>query len=174
MFNPYRHLQTKIRSLLVSEAKMSAEERRANSWMLQIACAGTKFTVGKGDVNTMFYQFGDDERKANYPDWVLEHLDALGSQKFTRYEVIDTDGNVKNFWSLARIRRKFTPKAGMRVVGIRGLDHELERELVLIVNRDKEGAPAWHDAKGTKQFARFQKEQAALVKKADDEADDEE
>jgi hypothetical protein len=143
--------------------------------MIQVDCAGTKLLVGKGDVNTMFYQFGTDERQANYPDWVLEHLETLGSQPFTRYEVVDTDGEVLNsYWSLARLKRRLKPEIGTRVVGVRGLNHELERELVLIVNRDRSGANSWQTAKGTKQFARFKKEQEALAAaRAETETDDE-
>lgn len=160
--NPYRHLQTKIRALLATEAKMSEQERRANSWMIQVNCADTKLLVGKGDVNTMFYQFGDDKRKVNYADWLLEHLEVLAAQPYTRYLLTLPGGETRNYWSLESIRKRVEPELGMRVVGIRGIMPVLEKELVLIVNNGSDALGfQWCTAKGTKQAIRFAKNEAA-------------
>jgi hypothetical protein len=117
-FNPYRHLLSKITALLRLEAKMTAEERRANQWQLLVKFNGTQVTVGKGDVNTIFCQFGENgERKVCYPDQILERLSTLGAQKYWRFEVVTADGKSKWFWSLDAIKKKVTPARGMKVYG---------------------------------------------------------
>lgn len=123
--NPYKHLAVKVRALLASEAKMTAEERKQNQWQLLVTFTDTKLTVGKGDVNTMFYQFGDGERKIAFPDTVLDRLDALGTQKHYRYLVV-VDKTTKHFWSLPQALQKITPTRGAKVYGLRdGVESEL-------------------------------------------------
>lgn len=118
MFNPYRHLITKITALLRSEAKMTAEERRCNQWQLLVKFMDTQIMIGKGDVNTIFFQFGEKgSRKACYPDQILEHLSKLASQKYWRYELVDAKGQSTWFWSLAMLKKKTTPAKGMKIFG---------------------------------------------------------
>lgn len=140
--NPYRHLLTKLKALLATEAKMSEAERKANEWLVQVKFAGTRMVVGKGGVNTIFYQHGDEKRKVNYADWMCERLEALASQKHFRYELRfkeDGEAVVKNYWSLEFLKRKVTPERGMRVYGITGIGDEVQEELVLIVADGLEG-----------------------------------
>ena len=81
MLNPYKHLYSKITALLRAEAKLSPEERKANQWQLLVQFANTQITVGKGDVNTIFFQFGDGKRRVCYPDEILDILKKHGEQK---------------------------------------------------------------------------------------------
>lgn len=118
MFNPYRHLMSKVTALLRTEAKMSADERRANQWQLLVKFCDTQITVGKGDVNTIFVQMGaTGKRLTCYPDQILEKLSALGSQKHYRYEVVDAAGDSTWFFSLATLKKQVTPEKGMKLYG---------------------------------------------------------
>lgn len=118
MFNPYRHLMSKVTALLRTEAKMSADERRANQWQLLVKFCDTQITVGKGDVNTIFVQMGvNGKRLTCYPDQILEKLSALGSQKYYRYEVVDAAGASEWFFSMELLKKKVTPEKGMKMYG---------------------------------------------------------
>jgi hypothetical protein len=117
MFNPYRHLITKVTALLRTEAKMTADERRANQWQLLVKFCDTQVTVGKGDVNTIFFQFGNSERKVCYPDQILEKLNTYASQKYWRYELVSPGEDSQWFFSLATLKKKVTPEKGMKIYG---------------------------------------------------------
>lgn len=126
MLNPYRHLTTKITALLRAEAKLSKEERRQQQWMLMIEFAGTKVTIGKGDVNTIFSQFGEDgKRRTSYPDQILDRLGTLGAQKHWRYELVTADGESRWFWELDALKAKVKPTRGAKIYG-----HTETRQLV--------------------------------------------
>lgn len=116
--NPYKHLAVKVRALLASESKLSAEERKQNQWQLLVTFADTKIMVGKGDVNTMFYQFGEGERKIAFPDTVLDRLEALGTQKHYRYKVV-VGSKINHFWSLPQALQKVVAVRGAKVLGIK-------------------------------------------------------
>lgn len=118
MFNPYRHLITKITALLRTEAKMTAEERKANQWQLLVKFCGTQVTVGKGDVNTIFFQFGENgERKVCYPDQILDRLNTYAIQKYWRYELLTSSGESRWFFSLDALKKKVKPERGMKIYG---------------------------------------------------------
>ena len=85
--NPYQILRKKIEALLAIESKLAPEERKQNEWLLTVRFADTQIVVGKGDVNTMFYAFGDGARKLCYPDELLSKLYKLEKQPFARYKV---------------------------------------------------------------------------------------
>lgn len=86
--NPYRVLHKRALALLVAEKNLPPEERKNIEWILSYTFHGVKFVLGKGDVNTMFYQFGDSPRKINYPDEIIALLDRLGSpsNKYVLYK----------------------------------------------------------------------------------------
>lgn len=114
--NPYKHLAVKIRALLATESKLTAEERQQNQWQLFVKFAGTQIMVGKGDVNTIFYKFGEGERKAVFPDTILDRLDALSTQKHYRYTVVVGEKR-RGFWSLSQALQKVDAARGAKVYG---------------------------------------------------------
>ena len=85
--NPYKILRLKAMALLQLEAQLKPEERKANEWFLTVAFCDTRVLIGKGDVNTMFYQFGDGQRKVCYPDELLAKLHRLERQAYVAYRV---------------------------------------------------------------------------------------
>jgi hypothetical protein len=142
-FNPYRHVASKIRRLLESESLMSAEDRQCNQWSLITMFCGTRLLVGKGDVNTMFYQLGEGERKVCFPDELLDRLTALGAQSHWRFEVVDSKGKVvKQTWTL-KAAMKAEPKPGHWIIGHKDKAHKLYRYV-----RPMIGDPKWLKASG--------------------------
>ena len=87
--NPYKHLYIKVRALLNAESKLNPDERKANEWILSCQAGAFKIIVGKGDVNTIFYKFGDSARKVCYPDEILEKLERLGKRDYWYYTLGD-------------------------------------------------------------------------------------
>lgn len=138
MFNPYRHLITKVTALLRTEAKMTADERRANQWHLLVKFCDTQVTIGKGDVNTIFYQLGSDgKRLVCYPDQILERLSVLAAQPFWLYEIEAGDLLYTRFY-LDKINNIKLVK-GMKLYGIK----EGQRKLVTTTHKDLNGVYQW-------------------------------
>jgi hypothetical protein len=119
LFNPYKHLHSKVKMLLVAEARMSEDERRACQWTVLVKFCDTYFLVGKGDVNTIFIQAGEKGvRQVVYPDSALERLAALGTQTYWRYELRFKDGGTsKWYWSVDRLKQKHPAATGQRIYG---------------------------------------------------------
>lgn len=141
--NPYRHMQVKVRALLASEAKLSAEERRQNQWMLQVSFCGTKLLVGKGDVNTIFYQLGDGKRNVVYPDTMLERLEAWAAQPFYLYVAMTKDGKRQTFTTLERLKAKVEVRLGMKILGLRD-----DQQTVVAVSRNGLDSVEWKQVRG--------------------------
>ena len=100
--NPYQHLHRKVTALLRQEASLTEDERRANQWQLLVKFCGTQVTVGKGDVNTIFYQFGaEGKRGVDYPDDFLGKLKKLADQRACLVKVV-RDGKSRNLFSMER------------------------------------------------------------------------
>lgn len=115
--NPYQHLHRKVTALLRQEATLTEDERRANQWQLLIKFCGTQVTVGKGDVNTIFYQFGPNgKRLVDYPDDFLNKLKKLADQKACLVRVVHAN-ETKTMFSLERALVK-PPARGSKVVAV--------------------------------------------------------
>lgn len=88
----FKHMRTKVRLLLNAEAKMTAEERKAQQWQLLFQIRGTQYVIGKGGVNTMFYVVGDQPRVLCYPDELLAAIDFWDKKKYSEYAIYTKDG----------------------------------------------------------------------------------
>lgn len=116
--NPYRHAITKMTALLKTEAKLSPEERAQNQWQFLVRFSDTQLMVGKGDVNTMFYQLGaEGKRHVVYPDVALEKLEILAKQKYWRYKAV-INGTTTYFWTLKSLLRDVAPQKSACIYGI--------------------------------------------------------
>ena len=139
MANPYRHLQSKVRGLLMTEAKLSKEERENNQWQLLFTFAKTQVIIGKGGINTIFYQFGKKgKRHVCYPDQILDMLEQLAKQKHWRYIVRDASG--------APVKTSFNEQQIMKAEPV--LKHTIsgvtdEGETVLFVGGANAEGPYW-------------------------------
>ena len=137
--NPYAHLHSKITRLLQAEAKLSADERKANQWQLRVAFCGTHVTVGKGDVNTIFFQFGEDgQRMVCFPDEILARLEKLRKQPAWRYELVTPKGS-KQFWSLDALMKKVAPARGYKIYGLTGVGEPVRK----LLHTAKQGLDAY-------------------------------
>lgn len=149
IFNPYRHVHSKVRMLLASEARMSADERRACQWTVLVKFCDTYILVGKGDVNTVFMQMGPTGvRQTVYPDTALEQLTALGSQPYWRYELRWKDSEANpSIWfsSVEKLKRKYPAEtcAGARIYG-----HKTKEKLVYKIASTMQGKD-WVASNGT-------------------------
>lgn len=132
--NPYQHLAVKVRRLLGAEARLSAEERKRNQWSLLTEFCGHKVIVGKADVNTMFYQIGEGQRKLCYPDDLLARLDKLGREPYWRYEVVGAERKFTN--TLAAAQRD--PVVGTVIYGL-----DEGRTKIYKVVKPLVGQPKW-------------------------------
>lgn len=86
-FNPYRHLASCVRAFLRVEITLGAEDRSRSSAFFRVDFADTYMVVGKGGVNTLFWQFGEGKRKIGYPNDLLALLDKLSRQSHVMYLV---------------------------------------------------------------------------------------
>ncbi len=146
MINPYQHLARKVRDLLMAEAKLSVEERKANQWQLLFKFADTQITIGKGDVNTIFFQFGENgSRKVCYPDDILDRLDRMGKQRYWRYVVRDKNNEAVKYYWLESLALKSEPGIKYKINGINGAGETT----VMIGTGDIEGR-RWTKASGKK------------------------
>lgn len=149
IFNPYRHVHSKVRMLLASEARMSADERRACQWTVLVKFCDTYILVGKGDVNTVFMQIGEaGTRRVVYPDTALERLAALGTQPYWMYELRFKESDDREpLWlcSVEEIKRKYPADtcAGARIYG-----HKLKEKLVYKIASTMQGKE-WVASNGT-------------------------
>jgi hypothetical protein len=99
-------LLKKSQALLVLERNLTEDERKENEWLLTVTFKGIEMIVGKGDVNTMFYQLGEGKRAINYPDEVLTLLEKLAKRKYVLYRANDKlFVNVKRAFAFAKSGR---------------------------------------------------------------------
>jgi len=112
-YNPYRNLLAKVRYLLHTDAKMTEAQLTDHQWMLMAKVAGSQVLVGKGGVNTMFYQFGDRKRKVCGPMELVELLKRLSRRRYVAYRVNDTLA-----WS-EKTALAADPKPKTKIIGIR-------------------------------------------------------
>lgn len=90
--NPlFRVMAAKVKSLMLHEHRLTQEEKKCQQWQLLFQIDGIQFIVGKGDVNTMFYIVGDEERVICYPDELMEKIQEWNKAKYTSYYVFSKD-----------------------------------------------------------------------------------
>ena len=88
----YRSMLSKVKALLKVESGQTLEERKSQQWQLLFDIDNTKFIVGKGGANTMFYTVGDKERVLCYPDELLSFLSKFVEHKHSTYAIYSDKG----------------------------------------------------------------------------------
>ncbi len=112
---PYRQLLLKVRACLQVEAKLAPDEKKANEWIITVSFNGTKVIVGKGDVNTIFYQFGEGKRKVCYPDEMLTKLERMAQQEYWTFQQIANKKTRTFFSETAALKQE----AHGAIIGVR-------------------------------------------------------
>ena len=139
-FNPYAHLASALRSQLRLEESMTAEDRRRASWMARVEFAGESMTVGKGDVNTIFwFRKADGKRHVGYPAEALAVLSKLARQAHVAYDVVSSDGTRRRTYSLDRAL-SVAPERGASVEGV---DVDGAATVVRVARKNVAGKMAW-------------------------------
>ena len=111
---------------MTTEAKLSADQRKTNEWQLLTKVNGHPIIVGKGGVNTIFYKFGDRERRVCYPDQILDRLQELAAQRCDGYLVVDPKSDDKDgtwCWRLADAQKMLAKRC--RIYSITGTERQL-------------------------------------------------
>lgn len=117
----YRAMLSKVKALLKVEAQHNAEERKAQQWQLLFEIDGTQWIIGKGGVNTTFYQIGSAERVLLYPDELLNFLESNVRSKYSSYSVVNSKGVVrKSGFTSESSALKVQAKLGYYIVGHSG------------------------------------------------------
>lgn len=144
--NPYRHLLTKVRSLINAELPLNEDERRANQWVLYVSVYGDSIIVGKGDVNTIFYQFGKTgKRQVCYPMDIVELLKERSAERYFAYVVKSASAEERLVWTLKRALTA-PPDAYNEIHGV-GENDELS---LLYTARKSLTGRVWTPVKGKK------------------------
>lgn len=114
----YRSMLSKVRALLKIELPHNAEDRKLQQWQLLFTIDGIQYVVGKGGVNTMFYQIGIANRKLCYPEELLQLLESFTRRKVSSYAICDPKGKVVLSGLMSEedaLKKK--PKIGYFIVG---------------------------------------------------------
>ena len=86
--NPlFKVMASKVRSLMIHEARLTNDMKKCQQWQLLFQIDGIQFIVGKGDINTMFYVVADEDRVICYPDELIEKIWEWSRRKYTSYYV---------------------------------------------------------------------------------------
>lgn len=93
-YNPYKNLLTKVRALLNADLRLNRAQIEQHQWMLMVKVADQQILIGKGGVNTMFYQFGSHKRKVCGP---MDMIDLLKKLSRRRYQIFRVGTTI--FWS---------------------------------------------------------------------------
>jgi hypothetical protein len=110
---------SKVRYLLKVESDHDADTRKQQQWQLLFTVdEGVQYVIGKGGVNTMFYQIGTNERVLCYPEELLTMLEKLAVAKYTSYGICSSDGTLvrSGITDLVLARKKKAP-IGSYIVG---------------------------------------------------------
>jgi hypothetical protein len=96
-------LRQRVRHMLRLDSDVPESRAKQHQWQVRVIAGGQLFTVGKGDVNTIFYQVGTNEkrRRTCYPDEIETVLDAWCSNKYVSYYV-GRDDDLSGPFSLSR------------------------------------------------------------------------
>lgn len=114
----YRAMLSKVRALLKVEASHNKEERQSQQWQLLFDIDGVQYIVGKGGVNTTFYQIGDGKRKLLYPDELIQFLESLTKSKYQSYAICAPSGKVvKSGFTSEDSAKAQNPPIGYYLVG---------------------------------------------------------
>ena len=91
-----RALKQKVQQLLAIEFKMTQAERQCQQWQLLFQIKGMgQVVVGKGGINTMFYQVGNGERELCLPQKLGEVIDTwIALANTTTYCIVNAEGKV--------------------------------------------------------------------------------
>lgn len=140
--NPYRHMLTKVKTLLISENKLSIEEKKQNEWIVTVSFHGTKITVGKGGITTCFYQFGPNgKRGVCYPDEICERLERLGKRRHLLFQVKVKTGVVSSYFTTKLALTTVPSELRSTIVGITESGKE---EILYTCHKDIHGLH-WYD-----------------------------
>ena len=115
----YRAMLAKVRYLLKVESDHDVETRKQQQWQLLFTVEdGVQYIIGKGGVNTMFYQVGEQERVLCYPEELMNFLEELVKAKYTSYAVHHepSDRRSSGIISLALALKKKAP-VGSYILG---------------------------------------------------------
>ena len=116
----YRAMLSKVRYLLKVESDHDMETRKQQQWQLLFTVdEGIQYIIGKGGVNTMFYQVGENERVLCYPEELMNFLEGLTKAKYTSYAIASHDGEKLRVGlvSLEAAKKKKAP-VGSYIVGL--------------------------------------------------------
>ncbi len=88
--NPFKHLLTKLKYLVNEDAKIEGEEKRDFQWSLLFTRGPVTFLIGKGGLNTIFYDIGG-KRELCYPKEAIKLLEKKSLDKYIAYAIYSKD-----------------------------------------------------------------------------------
>lgn len=77
----------KVKALIRVEIEHTAKDRALQQWQLLFTIDDVQYIVGKGGVNTMFYQIGKAERVLCFPDELIAMIESYLKMEYTSYSI---------------------------------------------------------------------------------------